>query len=122
MHSFMLLVILSSVSINISAQSPSPSPPTSSASAPDEPDRQKSGCIRGTVTDGRGLGVIGAIVSVRDLVAGPESNATTDKKGSYSICVLPGEYSIAATNGMLTTQAEHIAVISGKMTKNLVLK
>jgi hypothetical protein len=124
MHSFPLVILVLAASLNVCAQSPVPSPPSSSSSsAPDDPDRTRSGCVAGTVTDANGSKVIGADVGVKDLAAGPMSTAVTDRSGSYVICgLLPGDYAITVSKGSLAAHPEKITVTDRKMTKDLVLK
>jgi hypothetical protein len=77
-----------------------------------------NGTIAGTVTNVSGLGIAGATVT-----AGTQSNIT-DLNGNYSISIVPGTYSVAASaTGFQTNTTTNVVVTSGNVTtQNFVLE
>ncbi len=86
------------------------------AAAQRSADDQPPGAIHGTVKDGSGSVVVGAIVTLETAASTGQRTTITDEAGSFHFsAVEPGNYKIAITaSGFAVWTAANVAVVSGQ--------
>jgi hypothetical protein len=93
--------------------------------APRDPDKTHKGVVGGKVLDAHGKPVGGATVTLKDSITREQPlSSKSDKDGKYLFKNLfPGEYSIQAEYGGLTSQERELKVNNGTLDSiNLTLQ
>jgi hypothetical protein len=80
-----------------------------------------TGGINGTVSDASGAIIVGANVSLKNVLTNETSSATSNGSGIYTFSLLkPGDYTLTITHQGFKTATENVTVVLGQVVPNNV--